>query len=362
MTSRSIRRATLLTLITVTCAITAAHLAYGGKPKPAPAPYAITELDGFSGSTFSAAYKINDLSPNGIVTIAGLSSGGSQSAAIWEASATGNILSLETVPIPTDANFSHAVDVNNSGFVLGYWGNNSNVLVSASAAFVDIPVIGPIVLSSGSSYAVPQSINNNGVVVDKEGVLRQVTPNGTVSTLGYLDYSFDPWDINDQDVVAGNLNFQPAIAWLDANLVSHSQTLPVLPGCTGGAALAINNNNQVVGYCNKPNGSTALYLAFIWDPVAGVTAIGDLGGNFALALDINDHGQVVGVGLPKGGKVGHAFLWQNGTLSDLNTLAAAGTARTLQRADGINNDGRIVGTMILNATGEDYGFLLTPTP
>src|SRR5262249_41892495 len=116
------------------------------------------------------------------------------------------------------------------------------------------------------------------------------------------------------------------------------------------------------GYCIAPHGSNGLYLAFIWDPVTGVTAIGDLGGNYALALDINDHGQVVGLGLPSGSKVSHAFLWQNGKLSDLNTLGAAGTAPTPQRADGINNDGRIVGTMILNANGEDYGFLLTPTP
>src|SRR5262249_42835011 len=131
-------------------------------------------------------------------------------AAIWEVSAAGNVLSLQTVPLPDGAVFSTAVDVNDSGLVVGYWGN-SDPLHRTYAAFADVPGAGISVLSSGSAYAPPKAVNNEGIVVDTDGVLRQVNPNGTVTTLGYLEYSFEPWDINDQLVFAGQLNFQPAI-------------------------------------------------------------------------------------------------------------------------------------------------------
>ncbi len=321
MTSQYFRRTALLTMITIACGVAAADLANGGKPKPPPPPpppakYAIADLSNFSGSVFSEAYQINSLSPNGVVTIAGLTTN----------------------------------TTNSNGLVVGYW-TIPNTLVPTNptkTAYADAPGVGLSVLSTEDSFAAPRSVNNHGVVVDTRGVLRQVNPDGTVNTVGYLESNFDPWDINDQGVVAGIRDFQPAIAWLDENLVPISQTLPVLRGCTGGAALAINNLNQVVGYCVDPHGSSAYYRAFVWDPAGGVKAIGDFGGNYALALDINDRGQVVGLGLPKESSVTHAFLWENGKLSDLNTLAAAGPTRSLRSANGINNDGRIVGTMITN--------------
>lgn len=59
------------------------------------------------------------------------------------------------------------------------------------------------------------------------------------------------------------------------------------------------------------------------------------------------------------GSNGDAFVYQNGTATDLNTLVPAGSGVTLATADGINNNGDIVGIAV-NAQGEQFGYELTP--
>ncbi len=73
-----------------------------------------------------------------------------------------------------------------------------------------------------------------------------------------------------------------------------------------------------------------------------------------MAHAINDNGVIVG----RGGN-GHAFVYQNGQATDLNSLIAPGSGFTLLNADGINGSGVIVGTAS-NSTGQTFGFELTP--
>jgi probable HAF family extracellular repeat protein len=87
--------------------------------------------------------------------------------------------------------------------------------------------------------------------------------------------------------------------------------------------------------------------------------------NPGAALDINDHGQVVGWSYDSSGRR-YAFLWEDGRLSDLNVLSGVGTKSfRLGSADAINNAGQIIGH---SATYKgpyvyDYGtYLLTPKP
>jgi probable HAF family extracellular repeat protein len=74
----------------------------------------------------------------------------------------------------------------------------------------------------------------------------------------------------------------------------------------------------------------------------------------AQANAINDNGVIVG----SGGN-GHAFIYQNGTATDLNTLIAPGSAVTLVSANGINNQGDIVGIAVPNNNpNQSFGFEL----
>ncbi len=85
-----------------------------------------------------------------------------------------------------------------------------------------------------------------------------------------------------------------------------------------------------------------------------------------LATALNDQGQVVGwsgsdlsaEAIAKGVEAGHAFLWQNGELLDLNDLLPAESGWRLTKANGINNHGQIVGYGLHD--GHTRAFLLTP--
>jgi probable HAF family extracellular repeat protein len=55
-----------------------------------------------------------------------------------------------------------------------------------------------------------------------------------------------------------------------------------------------------------------------------------------------------------------AFVWQNGIMTDLNTLIPANSPVFLVEALGINNRGQITGYMLDIPSGEVHGFLATP--
>ena len=55
----------------------------------------------------------------------------------------------------------------------------------------------------------------------------------------------------------------------------------------------------------------------------------------------------------------HAFLYSNGTMTDLNALIPSGW--TLEQANAINDAGQIVGYGY-NPQGQQDAFLLTPVP
>jgi probable HAF family extracellular repeat protein len=85
-----------------------------------------------------------------------------------------------------------------------------------------------------------------------------------------------------------------------------------------------------------------------------------LGGNISRAYSINECGQIVGTAETTEG-IKHAFLWQNSTMIDLNTLLASDSGWDyLEAAYDINNKGQIVGKGIIDE--KEYGFIMTPIP
>jgi len=127
-----------------------------------------------------------------------------------------------------------------------------------------------------------------------------------------------------------------------------------LPGITitdlgnlGGdsVAYAINNEGQVVGYSY-----TAAFQphAFLWQN-GTMTDLGTLvGGTQSVADDINNEGQVVGYSETAAGEQ-HAFLWQNGSMTDLGTLGGSSSS-----ARGINDQGQVVGVSSTATNGHAF--------
>ena len=93
-----------------------------------------------------------------------------------------------------------------------------------------------------------------------------------------------------------------------------------------------------------------------------MTNLGDLPGgfDFSEAKGINNSGQVVGFSYNVSGP--SAFLWQNGVMTDLSTVAGVtGTGWSLTVATAINDAGQIVGYG-RNPQGVESAFILTPVP
>jgi probable HAF family extracellular repeat protein len=122
-------------------------------------------------------------------------------------------------------------------------------------------------------------------------------------------------------------------------------------GTLGGfssVALAVNNNGQVAGSADTPEGKRHAYL---WDPGTGeMTDLGTIPPTtLSEALDVNDNAQVVGISTSTGWPE-RAFLWDDGKLIEV------GEWSTLPSALGINNARQVVGCYRV-APGGYHAFL-----
>jgi len=85
--------------------------------------------------------------------------------------------------------------------------------------------------------------------------------------------------------------------------------------------------------------------------IGTMTALGTLGGNYSVATDINDNGQVVGNSYTSDGKT-HAFLWTASKgMQDLGTLGGDSSSATA-----INNNGQVVGNSATTTTNHAFSW------
>jgi probable HAF family extracellular repeat protein len=143
-----------------------------------------------------------------------------------------------------------------------------------------------------------------------------------------------------------------------------------LPGDSASQEHDLNDAGQVVGTSGTtyPTGNYSYFNAheaFMWAN-GQRTGLGFLPGlNVSQGYGINSFGQVVGTAYLYTGTFpyppqtnGEAFVWDKGTMTDLNSLIDPSLGWALAVANDIGDQGQIVGTGTLN--GQAHAFLLMP--
>jgi probable HAF family extracellular repeat protein len=191
----------------------------------------------------------------------------------------------------------------------------------------------------GSPYG--NCINDSGQTVQGDSL----HTGGNATALGYLPNgnTVGAISVNDNGQVVGVANTGTGTPY-QAFLYSGG----AMTDLGQGAAIGINNSGQVVGYAamnrNLPNN------AFLYAD-GTMTDLGTLGGGVSWATAINNNGQIVGGSDITGNLSDHAFLYSGGVMTDLGTLP--GTA--LSEAHSINDSGQIVGYTLTSTA--DGGFI-----
>ena len=227
--------------------------------------------------------------------------------------------------------------VNNRGHVAGYAENKTQDQGCPVLQFK------PVIWENGGIHELPTypgdpdgaalGINDNGQVVGVSGPCAAFNPNLELYLLDSHALLWQDGKVTDLGNLGGDGRFG------------------------GNHACAINNQGLVVGHSDLTGDTT--FHAYLWTRETGMRDLGTLPGDFAsLAIGINDRGEVVGGSLDVNFNI-RASLWQNGAMTDLNTLIPANSGLYLLLAESINSSGEIVGFGVTN-TGEVHGFLATP--
>jgi uncharacterized membrane protein len=246
--------------------------------------------------------------------------------------------------------------VNNSGMIIGTSGSRPAVFAPSvnTTTLVGDLLSGPAKAINNSGQVAGYFFPNrdgkgdpHGFVFDRDRGLADLgcVPNGggcySVATA-----------INESGQVVGQSNQGAFIYW--------AGTMQTFGGASA-VAYSVNNHGDVVGvYWNG-----FVYRAFIYSKGVFTEITDDYSSQYSNALDINDQGQIVGsIQLPPDSTCrscndywqAHAFVYRNGTLTDLNTLLPD-QGWYLQYANAINNNGQIVGKGFHH--GQERAFLLT---
>jgi probable HAF family extracellular repeat protein len=162
--------------------------------------------------------------------------------------------------------------------------------------------------------------------------------------------------LNNRGEVVGGMNtegdatFHPFL-W-DGHAMRDLGTL----GGDYGAANWVNDAGQVVGFAANQNGA---FFAFLWKHGV-MTNLGTVDGDpCSVAFAISSKAQIVGASEKCDGTLVHAFLWERGTLLDLNTFVHPSAGIQLTAAVAINDREEIAAQGMLS-NGETHAFVLIP--
>ena len=154
-----------------------------------------------------------------------------------------------------------------------------------------------------------------------------------------------------------------AVLWQNGSITD----LGTLDGGTESLAAVVNTRGQVVGFAGTnvpdPFGLSGIqFRAFLWQS-GTMQDLGTLGGNDAMALFINEAGQVAGSSYTNttpnpstGFPTQDPFFWEHGTMLDIGTLGG-----TVGFPQAFNNRGEVVGQSNLTGDLMFHPFLWTKT-
>ncbi len=324
-----------------------------------------------TGSAKALEYQITIIEPTGLAypfcindngqIVGSIGTSNNYDSFIWK---DGNFTLLNK---PNDVDSMIARSINNSGQIVG------ECLMPPSYAFairgfllegeslLYLPPLGSNQLSTA------YGINNRGYIAGQARengntrlgcVWEPVTlnPNNITDIVGIS------WGramgINDNNEAVGDFSTSsnPARRAFIYDDVNGLRDIGVLPGQVQSYGYAINNKSQVVGYST---GSPDGYHAFLYDDSNGVmTDLGTLNGAVdSAAYSISNSGIIVGRSIWADDSA-KGCLWIDGQIIDVNNLLYTDLDWTITLTRSINNNGRIVGTGVLD--GQGYAILLTP--
>jgi probable HAF family extracellular repeat protein len=252
------------------------------------------------------------------------SSNGTQTRAfLWE---DGQMQDLGTL----GGNDAFPAAINERGQVTG--NSYTNTTPNASTG---IPTIGPFLWSDGT-------MTNLGSFGGTQGFAGPLNNRGQVIGISSLpgDVTFDPF------------------LWDQGKLIDlYTDTI----GGNAITANALNDDGEIVGGGTFPN---RVFDAYVWRNGAA-TDLGTLDGDcFSEAVAINSSGQVVGYSLSCDFRKQRSFLWEDGSMVDLNTLIPPNSDLQLVQTLAINDRGEIAGDGVppgcadFNVCG--HAFVLVP--
>jgi probable HAF family extracellular repeat protein len=173
--------------------------------------------------------------------------------------------------------------------------------------------------------------------------------NGSITGINVLDVleNADPQAINHDGagvvrVLGVGGSFQPFL-WKKTADGQISLLMAAIGDKSAQTIGAVNKFGQVANTYGDLSPTKALRWeeTQLWD-LTQATNLGSLGGSLADSRDINDAGQVVGAATLAGRTAPQrAFIFNNRSMTDLNTLAPVGNL-VLQTANRINNSGQIL--------------------
>ena len=271
-----------------------------------------------------------------------------------------------------------ATGISANGQVIGYsFASGSGSGLPVALAFLDVngvmTPLGTLDNQGNEPESEPFGVNDTGQVVGWSRVYNNTDlhqdaflySGGQMTDLGTLGSATRPGSskanaINDSGQIVGSTTVidgsgdESQQAFLDMN---GTMTALGIPFGQSSEATAINNSGQIVGNSGEANSGNLGQHAFLWSD-GTATDLGTLpGDSYAVATSINDSGLIVGESFSNDPQTGHAFVYENGVMTDLNSLLPASSGFVLNTATGIDDADEICG--LATYKNKVHGYVLT---